>query len=160
MWKSMQAARDQLTESPTRDRLDTALTRLEQLAGDRDTVPGAWHGDWTPWNMARRHGRIQLWDWERFDTGVPQGLDRCHYGVNAVCRRDGVSTRAALEGLRLAGVDPTSNSTEDLLLAGTYLAAITCRYLLGADSELGSTVRERSLIMLDTLVHVLGTAGR
>ena len=50
---------------------------------------GAWHGDWTPWNMSRRRGRLQLWDWERFETGVPLGLDRCHYGVNAVVRRDG-----------------------------------------------------------------------
>jgi Phosphotransferase enzyme family len=160
MWKSMHAARDQLAASQTRDRLDTALTRLERLAGDRDTVPGAWHGDWTPWNMARRRGRIQLWDWERFDTGVPRGLDRCHYGVNAVCRRDGASMPAVLEGLRLAGVDPTSGSDDDRLLAGTYLAAITCRYLIGADSELGSTVRDRSLLMLDTLLHVLRTAGR
>jgi hypothetical protein len=160
MWKSMQAARDQLAASQTRDRLDAALTELERLAGDRDTVPGAWHGDWTPWNMARRRGRIQLWDWERFDTGVPRGLDRCHYGVNAVCRRDGASMPAVLEGLRLAGLDPVSGSTEERVLAGTYLAAITCRYLLGADSELGSTVRARSLVMLDSLVRVVCREAR
>ena len=58
-------------------------------AADRPLPLGGWHGDWTPWNMSRRRGRLQLWDWERFETGVPRGLDRCHYGVNAVTRRDG-----------------------------------------------------------------------
>ncbi len=54
--------------------------------------------------MSRRHGRLQLWDWERFETGVPLGLDRCHYGVNAVCRRDGVGLASVMRGLELAGI--------------------------------------------------------
>ena len=72
-----------------RDRLGEALERLRLAAADRPLPMGGWHGDWTPWNMSRRRGRLQLWDWERFETGVPRGLDRCHYAVNAVTRRDG-----------------------------------------------------------------------
>src|SRR4051794_8184568 len=100
--KSMTVAVESLPSSPAQDRLGVALQRLDALAGDLELIPGAWHGDWTPWNMARRRGRLQLWDWERFELGVPGGLDRCHYGVNAVCRRDGVSPGSVLAGLRLA----------------------------------------------------------
>lgn len=162
LWQALSEACDQLPGSTTRDRLSAGLADLATLAGGRDLVPGAWHGDWTPWNMARRRGLVQLWDWERFETGVPAGLDRCHYGVNAVCRRDGVSVRSALIGLRLAGVDldTRSDAGHDRLVAATYLAAITCRYLVGAQSELGATIRSRSQAMLDTFEHVVRGAGR
>ena len=98
--------------------------------------------------MSRRRGRLQLWDWERFETGVPLGLDRCHYGVNAVTRRDGLDHAAVLRGLELAGVS-TDPDSQDHLVAATYLASITCRYLVGAESELGDTIADRSLVMLE-----------
>jgi hypothetical protein len=158
VWRSLLQARDELPASATRDRLDAALGALGRLAVDRDLVPGAWHGDWTPWNMARGRGGLRLWDWERLQTGVPAGLDRCHYGVNAVCRRDGVKLESVLSGLRLAGVDPSARAGADRLVAATYLAAITCRYLVGAQSALGQTIEGRSLAMLDSLTHVLEAA--
>lgn len=43
---------------------------------------GAWHGDWTSWNCARRRGRIGVWDWERFATPAPLGFDRLHFVLN------------------------------------------------------------------------------
>jgi len=104
--------------------------------------------------MGRRRGRLQLWDWERFELGVPGGLDRCHYGVNAVCRRDGVSVGSVVAGLRHAGIDPTSY--DDRLAGAAYLAAITARYLVGAESELGETIVDRAQVMLDALVTWLG----
>jgi hypothetical protein len=155
LWRTLAAAPDQLPPSAARDRLGAALESLAVLAADRELAVGAWHGDWTPWNMARRRGVLQLWDWERFETGVPAGLDRCHYGVNAVCRRDGASVQAVLSGLRLAGVDPAAGTGDDRLVAAAYLAAIAGRYLVGARSELGATIEARSRVMLDSLHHVL-----
>jgi len=155
--KSMTVAVESLPSSPAQDRLGVALQRLDALAGDLELIPGAWHGDWTPWNMARRRGRLQLWDWERFELGVPGGLDRCHYGVNAVCRRDGVSPGSVLAGLRLAEVDPHASTPEGRPLAAAYLAAVTCRYLVGAELEPGGAGRNRGLTMLEalcTLLHV------
>jgi hypothetical protein len=155
VWESICRARDELADVVSRDRFAAAVHALGERAGDRPFVPGAWHGDWTPWNMGRRRGLLQLWDWERFELGAPPGLDRCHYGVNAVCRRDGVSLPSVLEGLRLAGIDLASRDGRDRLLAGVYLAAITGRYLAGAETDLGDTVRDRALVMLDALCHVL-----
>lgn len=154
LWDSMLARHASLGPSAARDRLGDALDALR----DTDTRPlamGAWHGDWTPWNMSRRRGRLQLWDWERFETGVPLGLDRCHYAVNAVCRRDGVDLDSVMRGMDLAGIR-NDRSTDAHLVGAAYLATITCRYLVGAEGELGGAIADRSLVMLDALCAWLG----
>jgi hypothetical protein len=41
---------------------------------------GGSHGDWSPWNtQALRDGRLLVWDWERYATDVPVGLDVVHF---------------------------------------------------------------------------------
>ncbi|HWB35857.1 MAG TPA: hypothetical protein VHA75_07520, partial [Rugosimonospora sp.] len=40
---------------------------------------GAWHGDWTPWNTHVTGDAVLVWDWERFATGVPVGMDALHW---------------------------------------------------------------------------------
>jgi hypothetical protein len=155
LWHKMVMVQESLASSRIRERLREALEHLSRAAEDRPLPLGASHGDWTPWNMGRRQGRLQLWDWERFETGVPLGLDRCHYGVNAVTRRDGLDIDTVLQGLELAGVTADARA-EDHLAAAVYLAAITCRYLVGAESDLGHTIAGRSLVMLETLCHWLG----
>ena len=56
---------------------------------------GSWHGDWTPWNMAFSGGRVLVWDWERFESGVPMGYDALHYQLQgAVERATGPGHRA------------------------------------------------------------------
>src|SRR5205823_2021204 len=44
---------------------------------------GAWHGDWSPWNMASTTGGLLVWDWERFGSGVPRGFDALHYWLQS-----------------------------------------------------------------------------
>jgi hypothetical protein len=39
----------------------------------------SWHGDWAPWNMAWRGGRLAVWDWERSTNEAPLGLDAAHF---------------------------------------------------------------------------------
>lgn len=158
LWEAMVRTQAALSPSSARARLEESLHALAAAAGDHPLAVGAWHGDWTPWNMGRRRGRLQLWDWERLETGVPPGLDRCHYAVNAVCRRDGVSVDSVLRGLALAGMDPDP-SGEQLVLAASYLAAITCRYLSGSETDQGAAIAERSLVMLDALCAWLGLAA-
>lgn len=155
LWGSMRAAHASLPPSEARDRLGEALDTLREIAVDQPLEVGAWHGDWSPWNMSRRRGRIQLWDWERFETGVPLGLDRCHYGVNAVSLRDGVSVASVMKGFDLAGVG-NDRSSESHVVGATYLATVACRYLVGAESELGEAIAERSLVTLDALLEWLG----
>ncbi len=150
LWRSMAATVNGLRQPTVRERFGAALEVLRERAAGRPLSLGGWHGDWTPWNMSRLRGRLQLWDWERFETGVPLGLDRCHYAVNAVTRRDGVDQASIRRGLELAGVRDDAGDA-DHLLGATYLAAITSRYLAGAESERGEAIADRSREMLTAL---------
>ena len=155
LWEQMTAAQASLASSGVREQLGQALDVLARE--QRPLSIGAWHGDWTPWNMSRRRGRLQLWDWERFETGVPLGLDRCHYAVNAVTRRDGTDVASVMRGFELAGVR-NQPGTEDHVVGAAYLAAITCRYLVGAEGDLGEAIADRSRVLLDALSAWLGLA--
>ena len=53
--------------------------RVAAVIGERELAFGRAHGDWTPWNMTERGGRLAVWDWERAATGVPVGIDALHY---------------------------------------------------------------------------------
>lgn len=48
----------------------------------------AWHGDFTPGNIALGpDGRLLVWNWERFDVGVPFGFDALHHFFHRCLRR-------------------------------------------------------------------------
>ena len=40
---------------------------------------GAYHGDFTPWNMFVERGELFVFDWEYAGLGYPKGLDRYHF---------------------------------------------------------------------------------
>ncbi|OPG11677.1 hypothetical protein [Microbispora sp. GKU 823] len=68
---------------------------------DEETGSGeaAWHGDFTPWNVAAgADGRLLVWDWERFAVGVPLGFDALHHFFHRALRRmpPPVAARACL----------------------------------------------------------------
>ena len=136
-----------------------ALATIATRYGDRPVRLGAWHGDWTPWNMAWRGDRVQLWDWEQFATGVPRGLDRVHYVVNTVARRAGFSRDAVGAALRTPEVRAHADPDEQRLLVALYLAAITARYLRGSQGEGGDVLRDTSTVVLDALTAAVGHAG-
>ena len=58
------------TDHPT---LPGSIEAIELAYGTEELTFGGAHGDWTPWNMGRRSGRLIVWDWERFRTDVPWG---------------------------------------------------------------------------------------
>ncbi|WP_283135410.1 hypothetical protein [Rhizohabitans arisaemae] len=55
---------------------DLLVAAVREIA---DLGEHAWHGDLTPWNVAGDGGRLLVWDWERFATGVPLGFDLVHH---------------------------------------------------------------------------------
>jgi hypothetical protein len=60
---------------------DVIMGSLRELTHNHHAAPvelGAGHGDWTPWNMNVCGGRVQVWDWEKFEVGVPIGFDAAH----------------------------------------------------------------------------------
>ena len=148
-WQRILQATSAIIDDDRRIRLEEALHALLARSGDNELTFGAWHGDWTPWNMAQRGRRTQLWDWERFETGVPAGLDLCHYGVNLRCRERGASVDSILSGLTWVGSErePVSGAPVGTL----YLAAATTRYLARAQSALGERISERAELFLSTL---------
>jgi hypothetical protein len=119
-----------------------ALAAAGRRAGDTMLSFGAWHGDWTPWNMASTRGGLLVWDWERFTVGAPLGFDALHHWlqVQVVSRR---------RDPRLAATDCVKQAPsllaplevrpgEARLAALMYLADLAARYLLDRQAEAGA----------------------
>ncbi|MGW0587900.1 hypothetical protein [Streptosporangium sp. NPDC002607] len=100
----------------------------------------AWHGDLTPWNISRGpDGRLLVWDWERFGTGVPLGFDAVHHFFQRALRRDDPATAAracvarALRVLAPFGL----SASESRLTAIRYLIALADRHTADGHAPLG-----------------------
>jgi hypothetical protein len=125
---------------PDRATLGDALDAL--TAAGPELSFGAWHGDWTGWNMASTADGLLVWDWERFAPGVPVGFDPLHYRLQSdvVGRRRPPAeaavacVRDAAAGLRPFGVP----GDEARLVAVLYLAELSARYLADRQAEAGA----------------------
>ena len=51
---------------------------MERMVGKR-VMYGAYHGDFTPWNMFVEGGELFVFDWEYAGMMYPKGLDRYHF---------------------------------------------------------------------------------
>jgi hypothetical protein len=129
-WQRLLARREGIRDDELRTAFVAATDRLTELAASTPLAVGAWHGDWTAWNMSWHRGRLQLWDWERFETGVPVGMDRCHYAVNAAFLSTGLTAAAVRQGLALAGLAGATPGDADHAVVGCYVATVLDRYLM------------------------------
>ncbi|MDP3890363.1 hypothetical protein [Nocardioides sp.] len=148
---------DRLADPETGRRFRTCLDQTVALVGDHTITTGAWHGDWTPWNMARGAGLIRLWDFERFETGVPTGLDHAHYTVNATTRSHGTSPDTIRAGLALAGALPDDPGSAPHRRGALYLLAALSRYLPQTEVAGGEHIAHRAQQFLTTLETWLGS---
>ena len=141
--------------TPDRERLSAAIDRLATGSGGTALTFGAWHGDWSPWNIAStRHGLL-VWDWERFGLGVPFGYDALHNRLQRetapgrtdplLAARECVAGAAAL--LEPLGVDVS----EARLTALAYLAELTARYLVDRQADLGGRLSAASAWLIPAL---------
>jgi hypothetical protein len=55
---------------------------MERMAGKR-VMYGAYHGDFTPWNMFVEGGELFVFDWEYAGWTYPMGLDRYHFWMQS-----------------------------------------------------------------------------
>jgi hypothetical protein len=142
-----------LPAGPDRDRLDAALDEVSRQ-GPATVTTGSWHGDWSPWNMRRRaagRGRLQVWDWERFDTGVAYGLDAVHHRAQLLWR-EGVAAnvcRLPLQDAARSMPPPGHPPVPAEVLRMLYLVEIAARYL--RDQPPGGPSRPRTRWVLDQL---------
>ncbi len=136
----------------------TALVALWDALAATGATPvtfGAWHGDWTPWNMTMTDYRALVWDWERFDPDVPVGFDALHYRLQTAIVRGRVAASEAAprlmadaaELLRPFGVPEAAAP----LVAALYLVEIGTRYLADGQAEAGAALGDLKLWLLPTL---------
>ncbi|GAA3018329.1 hypothetical protein [Streptosporangium longisporum] len=100
----------------------------------------AWHGDLTSWNISRGpDGRLLVWDWERFGTGVPLGFDAVHHFFHRALRRqDPVTAAGACVARSLRILAPFGlSAAESRLTALRYLIALADRHAADGHAPLG-----------------------
>jgi hypothetical protein len=122
--------------------LDEALGVLAARAGGTRLAFGAWHGDWTPWNLASTDQGLLVWDWERFTGDVPLGFDALHYWLQtAVGPARGEPRAAAAECVGRAArlLAPLGvGGPAARLTAIVYLADLATRYLADQQARTGA----------------------
>jgi hypothetical protein len=153
----VQSVRD-LPQDSARDDLLAAVEVITTRWAGLDLRLGAWHGDWTPWNMGWSRGKLLLWDFERFEPGAPLGLDACHYASSVPTSTDDPDEIVRRLQAAPTGGDPTRAE----LVKAVYLVAITSRYQVAAHSENGWLIAPRAAVMARCLASWLDktAAGR
>lgn len=153
-WQDLRRVTDRIENPSRRTAYQEALERIENRHGDQLVRLTAWHGDFAPWNLSHRRGRLQLWDWERFATGVPAGLDRIHYVLHTSTRAGGFSDEVIDTALGSPYTrHPACSPEAQELLAVLYLASLAARYLIGTQGAQGEVLRPTTRTVLDALTR-------
>ncbi|MFA1545206.1 hypothetical protein [Actinomadura chokoriensis] len=156
-WDGMAASPAGVLDERQRAVFGEVVEGVGKAHGDLPFDFGAWHGDWTPWNMAWHRGVLRLWDWERFARGVPDGFDLLHYRLQEAMRTasgppyatwpDAAAAVLAPLGLPAATADATVR---------LYLLELCRRYLLAAQEPIGGPLRADAERLLSLLHADLG----
>ena len=114
--------------------LSTWVTALTESAAARTVPMGPSHGDWVPWNIARRaNGSLFVWDWEHARLSAPVGFDLLHHTFQVAYLLKGRSVAEALDAVDAAahtslpalGVEPGLAA----LVSALYCIDLTLREL-------------------------------
>jgi len=141
--------------------------RLSQIAhalagrGDEVVQCGAWHGDWNPGNCAAGPGEVLVWDWERYETGVPVGFDALHLSLQS---RIGTGVDPLAAAGRLVAdapqlLAPFGVGTQARLVATLYLFGLGARYLHDDQAGAGAAVGRLDTWLLPTLEQLCATTA-
>lgn len=151
--------RQRLTACAERDEagaLLQALGYLEPAAATTSIAFGSWHGDWTPWNMAVSGGRALVWDWERFQAGVPVGYDAVHYRLQERVHSRWVPEAAVEAAIAEAPVVLAPFGVERgqaRFTAILCLVEVGARYLHDRQAEAGARLGDLGTWLLPALVR-------
>jgi hypothetical protein len=115
---------------------------------------GAWHGDWTPWNMAWRRDVLHVWDWERFAPAVPVGFDALHYALQQTGPTTAWTPQRLWSDGVLGALEPFGPRGPQAATTLTlYLAELCARYLLASRASIGAPLLAQADALLDLLDH-------
>lgn len=122
-------------------RLGSALDRALGAHGGLRLSFGAWHGDFTIHNLAFLPDDVLVWDWERYDDGVPVGFDLVHHHVQQHLLAPDVDVAAFVHGLDRATpplLAPAGlTEREATAVTRMYLLEIAARYVADRQDEVG-----------------------
>ncbi len=118
----------------------------EALARPAECAFGSCHGDFGPWNMGTDGTRVEVWDWERFDSDSPVGIDAAHYRAQEAfaARMEPRLAWDAIVGdvtVLLTRLGLNAEAAEPA--ASCYLLAICSRYRRDASDSPTATLRDR-----------------
>ncbi|HIV56384.1 MAG TPA: hypothetical protein H9902_00370 [Candidatus Stackebrandtia faecavium] len=136
--------------------LTEAARKLLELHSHHLVQFGAWHGDWSPWNMSMQEDTVLLWDFERFASNVPVGFDALHYALqdDVVTHGTGADTAVATLLDEAPHILDPFNVPYDIArtIASFYLVDLAIRYL--SDRAVGGTgLDAASRTLLPALLH-------
>lgn len=152
-WRALKESPGWHADSGQAAVLRRAVAMVETKHGDQVVEAGCWHGDWTAWNMSWRENRVQLWDFERFESGVTVGLDYAHYRIQSALRAGGEdhAERLLAGGLPADAVAHGSNPVN--LVEAAYLLQLATRYVHAAGPPEGAPLRPRTRWLLDFIAR-------
>lgn len=160
-WKELRRRLEALPMPQSRSLREAAAT-LELASVGLEVRLGAWHGDWTPWNMALIGDRVVLWDWERFATGVPAGFDALHFELQSTIRLGRLSPHDAVPFLVERAGDLLApfgvRGPQTRMVTATYLLEIGARYLHDRQAEAGSRLGDLDGWLIPGLSALVGDA--
>lgn len=152
--------RSRLAAHPHPDQTTGLLQALAEVESLADTTAvslrfGSWHGDWTPWNMTSDGSRAIVWDWERFEGGVPVGYDAAHYHTQLAIVRRRVAPLDATQGFvaTAPGVLGPFVGTRRAaqVTALLYLIEVGTRYTVDGQAEAGARLGNLNAWLLPAL---------
>jgi hypothetical protein len=155
-WAELRERLAAVADRPDGAALGAASRALGERAGDTPLVYGAWHGDWSPWNMAVLADTLLVWDWERFTLGVPVGFDAVHYDLQRRIQSDPDAAAAVEQTVArapelLAPFDVPAEAAE--LTALLYLIDLATRYLADRQAEAGARLGVLGTWLLPVLIR-------
>lgn len=153
LWSRWEAGLDTLSESSERAEIAARSAQVLTRLGDRSVVLGAWHGDWTAWNMGYRGDRLEVWDWENYATGIPVGFDPIHYAVQPLVAARAGADQVREELVRLwPSIEAMGAARASLTTVwALYLIEIAHRYLRGMAEGGTSGLKARLRWLLDQI---------
>ncbi|OLT16602.1 hypothetical protein BJF80_04365 [Serinicoccus sp. CUA-874] len=164
-WRALRARLGELGPTPLSDRLAALSEAAEDTWGSSSLRLGAAHGDWTPWNLATRGDTTYAWDWERFSTGVPVGLDALHYSFQSGVRLDGLTPQGSMSRLQHLATDlgeaNGAHPTSGRMLVALYAIDLAERFVRHQQEKAGAKKGPIEDWLLPALEQVVqGDRGR
>jgi hypothetical protein len=158
-WQALQNRMQELPASTYTSLVSDAMQQLAQPVSSTPIGFGAWHGDWAPWNMTFRDGRIQAWDWEHFGRDVPVGFDAVHFAIQEQLVTHGRSAADSVHVVMSEVADllePVGVRREDAdLVALLYLIEIATRYVHDGEVDAGTRMGNLDSWLAPALEHQL-----